>query len=444
MKAHADFGLETESSEYGPGALAKLPARCAALYGAGPYLVFSDETIWAAVSSYMGPFFEAFPRTGAHLLPGDPPPYASDALVEEVRRELSKSAAVAIAVGSGTINDVVKRASFELKRRYICVPTAPSVDGFTASGAAISVRGFKTTLECPAPRCVVAEEGIIVAAPSRLIASGYGDLAAKLTGGADWIIADRLGVEPIDGEVWDMVQPVARDIIGRAKAVREREAESIGMLYKGLISTGLAMQRYKDSRPASGSEHLLSHVWEMDHLSKDGELVSHGFKTGFGTLVIAAFMAELLGREGPVPALLAGRDFAPDRNLLGRRLELARRELEGSPIARQTEKVVREKTPDAAAIEARAGRAKAIWKGLGEEVGRQLPPFDELRARLGEAGCPTEPEELGLTRAEFLRGIHVASLIRRRYTVLDLASELGVLDETAGEVLSPRYFSRFA
>lgn len=444
MKPKASIDIETESVEYGPGALARLPAACAALFGRGPYLVFSDETIWAAVSSFMGPFFEAFPSTGAHLLPGEPPPYASDSLVEEVRRRLSESASIAIAVGSGTVNDVVKRASFELGRRYVCVPTAPSVDGFTASGAAISVRGFKTTLECPAPRCVLADEEIIVAAPYRLIASGFGDLAAKLTGGADWLIADMLGVEPVDKTCWDLVQPVAKDIIGRATAVRGRDRESIGILYKGLISTGLAMQRYKDSRPASGSEHLLSHVWEMDHLAKDGNLVSHGFKTGFGTLVIAAFMEELFGRDGRVGASLRSRGFAPDPDLLARRLGLAAAELSGSPIAGHTEEVLRGKTEATAALSARTERARSIWPELGAAVRRQLPPFEELRARLAEAGCPVEPEALGLGREEFLRGIRVASLIRKRYTVLDLASELGVLDETAEEVLSGRYFSRFA
>ena len=49
------------------------------------------------------------------------------------------------------------------------------------------------------------------AAPAGMNASGYADLLAKLTAGADWIVADALGIEPIDPPSWQMVQANLRD-----------------------------------------------------------------------------------------------------------------------------------------------------------------------------------------------------------------------------------------
>ena len=48
---------------------------------------------------------------------------------------------------------------------------------------------------------------------------------------------------------------------------------------------------------------------------------------------------------------------------------------------------------------------------------------------LKDANCPVTPQEIGLTREQFLHGIKTAQLIRNRYTILDLLYEAGLLDE---------------
>jgi glycerol-1-phosphate dehydrogenase [NAD(P)+] len=64
---------------------------------------------------------------------------------------------------------------------------------------------------------VVADEDIIVNAPVGLIASGYGDIMAKLLGGADWIIADAMGIEAIDPDVWELAQDAAVALFPRER-----------------------------------------------------------------------------------------------------------------------------------------------------------------------------------------------------------------------------------
>ena len=75
--------------------------------------------------------------------------------------------AIPVAVGSGTLNDIVKRAAHECERPYMCVATAASMDGYTAFGASITKDGYKQTLTCPAPRAVLADLDVLTAAPPR-------------------------------------------------------------------------------------------------------------------------------------------------------------------------------------------------------------------------------------------------------------------------------------
>ena len=100
--------------------------------------------------------------------------------VEEVREAIRASGATAVAVGSGTLNDLTKRASDELGQRYMVVGTAASVDGYSSFGAAIrSPEGAKQTYACPAPRAILADLDVMRTAPAWMAASGYADLMAN-------------------------------------------------------------------------------------------------------------------------------------------------------------------------------------------------------------------------------------------------------------------------
>ncbi|RZK52810.1 MAG: iron-containing alcohol dehydrogenase, partial [Pedobacter sp.] len=115
--------------------------------------------------------------------------YAEYAFVDELVDFLKTNNAIPIAVGSGTINDLTKLASHLTGRQYMCVATAASMDGYTAFGASITADGAKQTFNCPAPQACLADIDIICNAPREMTASGYADLFAKITAGADWILA---------------------------------------------------------------------------------------------------------------------------------------------------------------------------------------------------------------------------------------------------------------
>src|SRR5688572_16319586 len=171
------------------------------------------------------------------------------------------------------------------------------MDGYTAYGASITAGGSKQTFDCPAPQAVVADLESIAAAPPGLNASGYADLLAKIAAGADWIVADALGVEVIDPHVWRTVQERLHEWVASPGGVAKNEPAVLKRLVYGLMMSGFAMQAARSSRPASGADHQFSHLWDMQHHTHDGAAPSHGFKVGIGTLASIGLYDELFARN---------------------------------------------------------------------------------------------------------------------------------------------------
>jgi glycerol-1-phosphate dehydrogenase [NAD(P)+] len=300
------------------------------------------------------------------------------------------------------------------------------MDGYTAFGASITYRGAKQTFNCPAPRAVVADIEMIRAAPWEMTAAGYADLQAKITAGADWILADGLGVEPIEERAWDIVQGGLRDSLADPAGVRAGNVAAIGPLVEGLMLGGFAMQWTKSSRPASGAEHQFSHLWDMEHHTHNGEAPSHGFKVGLATLAVTAFYEELLRR--PLEQLDIERSVAQWPEPAASEADVRRR-FAGTGFLETAVVETRAKHLSRDQLRCQLGQLRSDWPTLRAQLTAQLVPYAELKRRLGLVGAPTEPEQIGLTRPRLREGFRRAYHIRRRFTVLDVAMRAGVLED---------------
>jgi glycerol-1-phosphate dehydrogenase [NAD(P)+] len=368
------------------------------------------------------------------LLLADPNLHAEYTFVEKIEAALRGCDAIPIAVGSGTINDLVKLAAHRVDRRYFCVATAASMDGYTAFGASITFRGSKQTFDCPAPMAVLADIDVIRRAPPEMTASGYADLLAKITAGADWILADALSVELIDARAWSIVQGGLRDALADPAGARAGNVMAISQLTEGLMLGGFAMQWTKSSRPASGAEHQFSHLWDMEHHTHQGAAPSHGFKVGIATLAVAALYEAILRQ--PIATLDVERCCAawpgrPEAEARVRRLFVREDFLDRAVEETRAKHVSTDE------LRAQLTRLKNVWPDLSARVRGQLLPLAELRRRLDLVGAPIEPEAIGITRerlrASFVRAYH----IRRRFTVLDLAVRTGLLEPALDAIFGP-------
>jgi glycerol-1-phosphate dehydrogenase [NAD(P)+] len=440
IRAALAEATDTHHVVVGPGALSEVAEVAGRSFGGRPLVVVADTTTWRVAGEQVQARLEAagLATEAPYRFPPDTFVLADYAHVEPLRDALGGHDAVPVAVGSGSLNDIVKRAAHEAGRPYLVVATAASMDGYTAFGAAITRDGYKQTMTCPAPRAVVADLEVLAGAPPDMTASGYGDLLGKVTAGADWLVADALEVEPVDPKAWDLAQGPLREAIGSPRELAGGDRDTLGRLVEGLVLSGLAMQAHASSRPASGAEHQFSHLWEMEGLGHDRRPpLSHGFKVGLGTVAIAALYERLLERDltsldvetlsrawpGPEAAEAAVR---------------AAHTTPGLTEAAVTETMA--KHADAGTLRRRLALLADRWPALRDRLATQLLPAERLREMLRAAGSPTTPSELGLSRAAFRDTYHRARMIRRRYTVLDLAAETGTLGELVDELFAPGGF----
>src|SRR5919202_3430146 len=287
---------DTQAILIDAGAISSTDDVFAQSFGDRPAVVVADENTYKVAGEAVQRRLTGAGREVAEpiVFPGQPALYADYQNVLELEDRLRAHEAIPVVVGSGTLNDITKLAAHRCGRPYMVVGTAASMDGYTAFGAAITKDGFKQTMSCPAPRAVLADLDVLVGAPAQMNSTGYGDLLGKVTAGPGWILADALDVEPIDPRAWPLVQDSLRDWTGKPERLHAGDPEAIEQLFEGLIMDVVAMQISASSRPASGSEHRFSHLWEMQALGHGEAPVPHGFKVGVGSIAAAALYERVL------------------------------------------------------------------------------------------------------------------------------------------------------
>ena len=408
-------GLQTGAFLLGHGALESVPELLKTYFpGKRPWII-ADGNTWKAAGERVRDLLEAagLDPLEPRLFPAEPRLHPDYAISQELARIMPENC-VPVAVGSGVINDLVKCAAGINKVRYCCVATACSVDGYTSNGGAMTVEGSKKTVPCSAPYAICADVDVLEKAPAPMFASGYADLLAKVTGGADWVIADTLGFEPIRADIWQLIQVPLRKQIA--------DPSDMGPVFNGLAASGYGMQMYHDSRPASGAEHMFSHIWEMEGLTCRGEDVSHGFKVGIGTLTATLLLEYVIEHDFDTlrPRMLPPLTEAQRREEIS--ALLAKNCYGPGPAETAMKKYL---TPEQTIDRRRLIESK--WPELRQRLRKQIIPFGELRSMLRRANCPAAPAEIGLSREQYLHAVPAAQLIRTRYTVLDLLYESGLL-----------------
>jgi glycerol-1-phosphate dehydrogenase [NAD(P)+] len=427
---------ETKALLVNRGCYAEIPQLLKRLYQFSGVYFISDENTWEAAGRGLKEILTGagIPIRGEFRFPAEPRLHADYANITLIREKLSALSnldeTVPIAVGGGTVNDLVKRAASELKRSYLCVPTASSVDGYTAYGAAILYEGHKQTMSCPAPLALAAEPEVLAKAPAYLSSSGFGDLASKIIAGCDWILCDMVGplgapaAEPINGAVWNMTQPGLLDYLERSINAARGDGGAVAALFEALAVTGFSMQAFKGSRPVSGSEHLFSHVWEMDDLSVDGVPVTHGHKVTIGTLAASAFYEIFFADPSAPPS--PPKDYVrPGPSQRAAAVSSAFQESRGRDLV---VKIAGEKYMDGAVVERIREAVTDNYRELRDRVFARLLPYRKLKEMLGRALCPLQPEIIGLSRSQTIAAARRAQMIRNKYCLLDLSWDLGVME----------------
>jgi glycerol-1-phosphate dehydrogenase [NAD(P)+] len=162
---------------------------------------------------------------------------------------------------------------------YFAVPTSLSNDGFCSPQASLTLRGRRQSLPTGLPYAVIVDTEVCLGAPAALWCSGIGDLVAKLTAVRDWKLAFHARGTPVN----DLAALISDASFYQFMASPTRDPEGIRLLATALMLNGVAMEVAGSSRPASGSEHLISHA--LDHITTRPGL--HGLQVGVATYIVS-------------------------------------------------------------------------------------------------------------------------------------------------------------
>lgn len=417
---------DTKALEFGEGAMLKVPDMFKELFPGETAIVVADVNTYKAAGETV---YNALVSSGVTVHPpfifDDPKLYAEWSYVERLEAFLKDRNVVAVAVGSGVVNDLVKLVSCHLGRRYIIVGTAASMDGYTAYGASITYEGNKQTFDCPAPLGMVLDPAVAAKAPVGMSASGYADLMAKVPAGADWMIADAVGSEPVDDFAFGLVQKNLRRALSDPDAVAAGDVAATGMLADGLIMSGFAMQAISSSRPASGTDHQFSHFWDMEGLSVNGKHVSHGFKVAIGTLVSTAcleFLADYDLETVDIDKCVQNWPSWEDMESHIRKLFFGKPGHLARGLVESKGKYV-----DKDELRAQLEAAVRNWPELRMKIKNQIIPFDEAQDCLRRVGAPYQPEHIGVSRLRLRDTFRCIPFMRNRFTGIDLIYRFGLM-----------------
>jgi glycerol-1-phosphate dehydrogenase [NAD(P)+] len=185
----------------------------------------------------------------------------------------------AVGLGGGKALDMAKYLASVGNLAYYAVPTSLSNDGFCSPQSSLTINGRRRSLRTAMPHAVILDTEACLSAPPALWRSGVGDLAAKITAVADWKLAFHACGTPVN----DFAALLSDATVYQFLADPKCDAEGVRRLGTALMLNGIAMEIAGSSRPASGSEHLISHA--LDEISARPRL--HGLQVGVATYIVA-------------------------------------------------------------------------------------------------------------------------------------------------------------
>lgn len=336
--------------------------------------------------------------------------HANEITVQNVYECLSVENDVLIALGSGTIHDITRYVAYNKDIPFISVPTAASVDGFVSTVAAMTWKGDKKTFTAVSPIYVVADTDIFKEAPYRLTASGVSDLIGKYTALVDWKISSIVIGEYICNKVCNMEIDAVNKLCECVDDLVLGKSEAYEQLMYALILSGLAMQIIGNSRPASGAEHHMSHLWEMEVINKHLDAY-HGEKVSVG-LILVMEEYKKIKKSIENGRCRVKKYYGLEEDML--KEVFKSREMYDS--------IMKENTPDPL-----LNVNKVILQNRLEsiaEILEKLPTLDFVKNTLKRAKAVTTLEEIGLSNDIKQNSIRVSPYVRSRLTLMRISKML--------------------
>jgi glycerol-1-phosphate dehydrogenase [NAD(P)+] len=352
-------------------------------------------------------------------------------LGDEVARGLDADAELVIAAGSGVIADLGKWVADKAKKPLIIYGTAASMNAHASVTATMTVDGIKTSAWLAPAAAVLMDPEVCARAPKAMTLAGLGDLAARAICNADWKLSHLVQGKAFCPLPFMLTADIEKAYLAAAPGIGRGEPGPMGVLAEAVLVSALSMTMMGgETSPSSGCEHVFSHYWDLQVELEGAPKNLHGTQVGVGTMLSFALYDFMRGVDyGKIDP----------RKLLRERIPIQALKAEnkakfGSKAYLFDEVIDKKWIPDdryVPYVEKLLSNWDPMWKALAPYVGDGAG----LRKSLESAGFRFSLAEIGRTRGQAIDALVFGARYRSRYTMLDLAGELGLLPGAAGEIL---------
>jgi glycerol-1-phosphate dehydrogenase [NAD(P)+] len=345
-------------------------------------------------------------------------PAATEEGVAELRH-LSRHCDGLIAVGSGTINDSVKYATFLDKKQYSVFPTSPQT-AYTTATASILFGGFKKSLTAHPPQGVFFDLAAVSRCPIRLTRSAYADVICRTTAQVDWLLSHLLWGTAYRELPYILLAYDEDALFDRAAALEKADMEAYGVLVRICAIMGLGTCFTETTHSGSMGEHMMSHY--IDMFAGDAHPGTlHGEQVGVTTLTMSCLQNRILDK--PKPPILAPTNIDA-AGMVARY---------GKEIGQNCIKQLERKALDRKKADEFNLFLEENWESLSARLRGVMLPSERLWQAMEKIGAPKTATELGLSQDFYREAVIHSREIRDRYTMLDVAADSGMLEAFAGK-----------
>ena len=341
-------------------------------------------------------------------------PCCSDEGVEHIRQQTS-GCDVRIAVGSGTISDTVKYASYLDDIPYSVFATSP-MTAYTSATASVLSNGFKRSIVARGAQGIFFDLTVLANCPPRLISAAFADVICRTTSQVDWLLSHLLLDTAYSETPFILLAHDEADMIANAHRMLSGDLEAMAMLTRISAIMGLGTRFTGTTHSGSMAEHMISHYIDM-FAGKRHPGTSHGEQVGVGTVTVSQLQNKILNHHSPpelkptvIPEQWIRDTFSE---------EMAKNMLEQSG----------KKALDADRCDALNQKMQTHWQHFSEPLRARLLPYDKLVASMKAAGCQLTASELELDTQFYREAVTNARYIRDRFSMLDLVADSTGLDE---------------
>ncbi|MBQ7688871.1 MAG: sn-glycerol-1-phosphate dehydrogenase [Clostridia bacterium] len=399
-------------------------------YGGTHAYILADENTFAAAGAPMTKNLAAHNIAYTLFLLPDARTEPDGKAVGDAELHFDPACDILLALGTGVINDIAKILARGRDVPFFCIATAPSMDGFASSTSSVIRDGLKVSVNSRCPDVVIADTGILSAAPAEMLLAGLGDMLAKYVSICEWRIGHIVTGEYYCEKVASLIRAAVKKCADNAEGLVRRDKTAVRAVMEGLLLSGIAADWAGVSRPVSGVEHYFSHIWDMRAVAFGTPCSLHGIQCGVGTLYALRGYEAL--KKSPPDKQKAETAFSSfDRESWYRSL-CAYLGKAGDAMVADARTSPRN---NPAAHAKRLEKICTRWDDILAVLSDELPPFSQLEALLRRIGAPTKPESFGLSSADVPFVFRATRDVRDKYILSALCFDLGVSEEIAEMLL---------